>query len=182
MQTLKPQVECVGKASSDLSACVPRTLWPTIISRLVFGISWATAIERRQFGLRGVIVAEDRPTRSQLWRWLSELGILYSDRGDSVESIRALIRKRLMRVLNWKEAHYRLAQAYNRAGEKSEAQGELQLYKQLSKKGEEEAERERRRDSAVCVHAARPVSTVSPLWRQPRRHRASGPRAGCWCY
>jgi tetratricopeptide (TPR) repeat protein len=72
-----------------------------------------------------------------------KLGILYSDRGDSTKAL-AAYQKAAAASPELEEAHYRLAQAYNRAGEKSEAQGELQLYKQLSNKREEEAERERR--------------------------------------
>jgi tetratricopeptide (TPR) repeat protein len=72
-----------------------------------------------------------------------KLGILYSDRGDSTKAL-AAYQKAAAASPELEEAHYRLAQAYNRAGEKSEAQGELQLYKQLSKKKEEEAARERR--------------------------------------
>jgi tetratricopeptide (TPR) repeat protein len=72
-----------------------------------------------------------------------KLGILYSDRGDSTKAL-AAYQKAAAASPELEEAHYRLAQAYNRAGEKSEAQGELQLYKQLSKKKEEEAGRDRR--------------------------------------
>jgi hypothetical protein len=42
------------------------------------------------------------------------------------------------------EAHFRLAQAYNRAGEKLKAQAELQLYDQLSKMSAQQVEHERR--------------------------------------
>ncbi|HXR16146.1 MAG TPA: tetratricopeptide repeat protein [Terriglobales bacterium] len=72
-----------------------------------------------------------------------KLGILYSDRGDSTKALAAYQRAAAASP-DLEEAHYRLAQAYNRAGEESEAQGELQLYQQLSKKREEEAQRERR--------------------------------------
>lgn len=43
------------------------------------------------------------------------------------------------------EAHYRLAQAYLRTGEKAKAQKELRLHDEISKKTKEDAERERRR-------------------------------------
>jgi tetratricopeptide (TPR) repeat protein len=71
-----------------------------------------------------------------------QLGILYSDRGDFPKSISAY-QKAIAASPELEEAHYRLAQAYKRTGEKLKAQEELQLYKQIAKKKEEEAERER---------------------------------------
>jgi len=41
------------------------------------------------------------------------------------------------------EAHYRLAQAYRQTGEKLNAQKELEIYNQLSKKSAAEAKGER---------------------------------------
>src|SRR5208337_3758171 len=42
------------------------------------------------------------------------------------------------------ETHYRLAQAYQRTGDKTKAQEELELHRQLAKKTKEDAERKRR--------------------------------------
>jgi tetratricopeptide (TPR) repeat protein len=72
-----------------------------------------------------------------------ELGILYSDRGDSSQAI-AAYRDAIEANPGLEDAHYRLAQIYSRTKEKSKAQVELQLYKQLSKKAAEDAEHERR--------------------------------------
>jgi len=71
------------------------------------------------------------------------LGILYSDRGDSAKAI-AAYEEAAAASPDLEEAHYRLAQSYSRTGEKSKAQAELELYKQLSKKAAEEVERQRR--------------------------------------
>ena len=72
-----------------------------------------------------------------------QLGILYSERGDSSKAI-AAYQKAIEANPDLEQAHFRLAQAYSRTGEKSKAQAELQLYDQLSKKTAEQVERERR--------------------------------------
>jgi tetratricopeptide (TPR) repeat protein len=72
-----------------------------------------------------------------------QLGIFYSERGNSARAIAAYQKAGEVNP-GMEEAHYRLAQAYNRTGEKLKARAELQRYEQLSKKTEEEAEHERR--------------------------------------
>jgi tetratricopeptide (TPR) repeat protein len=72
-----------------------------------------------------------------------ELGILYSERGDSSRAI-ATYQKAIEANPELEAAHYRLAQAYSRIGERSKGQAELQLYKQLSRKTAEAVEGERR--------------------------------------
>lgn len=72
-----------------------------------------------------------------------QLGILYSERGNYSQAI-AGYQEAINVNPELEEPHYRLAQAYNRAGEKSKAQAELQLYEQLSKKRSDEVERQRR--------------------------------------
>jgi tetratricopeptide (TPR) repeat protein len=72
-----------------------------------------------------------------------QLGILYSDRQDFPKAISAY-QEAITADPQLAEAHYRLAQVYMRTGEKLKAQQELQLYDQISKKKEEEVERERR--------------------------------------
>jgi tetratricopeptide (TPR) repeat protein len=72
-----------------------------------------------------------------------QLGMLYSDHGDIAKAISAY-REATDASPAMEEPHYRLAQAYNRTGEKLKAQTELQLYNQLSKKTADEVERERR--------------------------------------
>lgn len=72
-----------------------------------------------------------------------QLGILYSDRGDSSEAL-AAYQKAVNADPELKEAHYRLARAYSREGEKSKAETEFQLYRKLSKKTAEDGERQRR--------------------------------------
>jgi tetratricopeptide (TPR) repeat protein len=72
-----------------------------------------------------------------------QLGILYSEQGDSAKAI-AAYQNATETNPGLEEAHYRLARAYSRAGEKSKSEAELRLYEQVSKKAAEEAEHERR--------------------------------------
>ena len=69
-------------------------------------------------------------------------GIIYADAGDSSKAISAFQRAAEASP-QMEEPHYRLAQAYRRAGDKVKAQQELNLYEQLSRKAAAEAERER---------------------------------------
>jgi tetratricopeptide (TPR) repeat protein len=81
-----------------------------------------------------------------------QLGILYAQRADfsraisayqkAIEVSPAEVGPQLDQTLE--EAHYRLAQAYLRIGEKAKAQEELELHRQLAKKTKEDAERKRR--------------------------------------
>lgn len=71
-----------------------------------------------------------------------QLGILSSDRKDFSRAI-SNYQKAIEANPRLEEAHYRLAQAYRRTGDKSKAQQELQLYEQLFKKTEEDSERQR---------------------------------------
>jgi len=72
-----------------------------------------------------------------------QLGILYSERADAPRAI-AAYQEAIKVNPELEEAHYRLAQAYSRTGEKSKAQAELRLYEQLSKKRSDEVEHQRR--------------------------------------
>lgn len=89
-----------------------------------------------------------------------QLGILYSDRGDSSKAISAY-QKAVNADPELKEAHYRLARAYSREGEKSKAKTEFQLYRQLSKKAEQDSERQRR-EIQQFVYTLRDGTTLSP--------------------
>jgi len=71
-----------------------------------------------------------------------QLGILYAARRDFPNAI-AVYQRASEVSPELEEAHYRLADAYRRVGEKTKAEHELQLYKELTKKKSEEAERER---------------------------------------
>ncbi len=81
-----------------------------------------------------------------------QLGILYGQRADFSRAISAY--QRAVEVSpeevgsqfdqTLEEAHYRLAQAYLRTGDKAKAQEELELHRQLAKKTKEDAERKRR--------------------------------------
>ena len=71
-----------------------------------------------------------------------QLGILHSDRGDFSRAI-AAYQKAIEVGPELEEAHYRLAQVYERSGEKLKAQEQLELYRQTSKKKEVDEERER---------------------------------------
>ncbi len=81
-----------------------------------------------------------------------QLGILYAQRADfpraisayekAIEVSPAEVGPQLDQTLE--ETHYRLAQAYQRTGDKTKAQEELELHRQLAKKTKEDAERKRR--------------------------------------
>ncbi len=88
-----------------------------------------------------------------------QLGILYSDRKDFSQAI-AAYQKAIEANPRFEEAHYRLSQAYRRAGEQSKAQQELQLYNQLSKQTAEEVERERH-EVQQFVYTLRSPATAS---------------------
>lgn len=72
-----------------------------------------------------------------------QLGTLYAEEKDFAKAISAY-RQAIAEEANLEQAHYRLAQAYRRLGEDSEAQVELQIYEKISKQKAEEAEREHR--------------------------------------
>lgn len=69
-------------------------------------------------------------------------GTVEFDSGNFAAAI-AAFRKAIDVNPDLEEAHYRLAQVYRRTGESSKAQTELAVYDRLSKKSEEEAQRER---------------------------------------
>ncbi len=81
-----------------------------------------------------------------------QLGILYAQRADFARAISAYqkaievspeeVGPQLDQTLE--EAHYRLAQAYQRTSDKTKAQEELELHRHLAKKTKEDAERKRR--------------------------------------
>jgi tetratricopeptide (TPR) repeat protein len=76
-----------------------------------------------------------------------QLGILYSQSEDFSQSISAYqkaIEVSTQPDETLEEAHYRLAQAYQRTGEKTKAQVELKLRTELDMKLKENRERERR--------------------------------------
>jgi len=89
-----------------------------------------------------------------------QVGILYSERADFPRAI-AAYQEAIKVNPELEEAHYRLAQAYSRTGEKSRAQAELQLYKQLSKKRSDEVERQRR-EIQQFVYTLRTAPAGSP--------------------
>jgi tetratricopeptide (TPR) repeat protein len=74
-----------------------------------------------------------------------QLGIFYADRDDFTRAIAAYREA----IANAQEndtltaAHYRLAQAYLRTGEKEKAQEELEVHRDLAKRADEQAVRER---------------------------------------
>jgi tetratricopeptide (TPR) repeat protein len=72
-----------------------------------------------------------------------QLGVLYSERGDFPRAVMSY-QEAIKVNPELEEAHYRLAQAYKRTGDKVRAEQELQLYNQISKKKDEAVERERR--------------------------------------
>jgi tetratricopeptide (TPR) repeat protein len=94
-----------------------------------------------------------------------QLGILYAAKRDFPKAI-VDYQKAGDVSPELEEAHYRLADAYRRIGQKTKAEYELQLYKELTKKKSEEAERERH-EIQQFVFALRDQSSAT----QPHQHQ-----------
>jgi tetratricopeptide (TPR) repeat protein len=90
-----------------------------------------------------------------------QLGVLYSQRGDSSKAVSAFL-EAIAANPGLVAAHYRLAQAYSQNGEKSKAQAELQIYDQLSKKTAEEADRQRREIRQFVYTLREPAPASQP--------------------
>ncbi len=90
-----------------------------------------------------------------------QLGVLYSQRGDSSKAVSAYLGA-ITANPGLVAAHYRLAQAYSRNGEKSKAQAELQIYNQLSKKTAEEADRQRHEIQQFVYTLREPATAAQP--------------------
>ncbi len=82
-----------------------------------------------------------------------QLGVLYSEREDFSRAISSY-QSAIQASPQLEEAHYRLAQAYKRTGEREKAEVELRAYNRISKSKDEEVERERR-ESRQFVYTLR---------------------------
>lgn len=89
-----------------------------------------------------------------------QLGILYSDRKDLTNAI-AAYQRAIAATPELEEAHYRLGQAYRKAGEVGKAQEELQLYERISKEKAATAERERH-EIQQFVYELKEAKTAAP--------------------
>ena len=87
------------------------------------------------------------------------LGVLYSERKDFSLAISSY-QSAIQASPQLEEAHYRLAQAYRRTGEKEKADEELRVYNRISKSKDEEVERERR-EGRQFVYTLRGVGAQS---------------------
>lgn len=90
-----------------------------------------------------------------------QLGILYFERKDFANAI-AAFQKATKATPQLEEAHYRLSQAFKRTGDKLKAEEELRLYNQISKKKDEEVERERRESRQFVYTLRSPASSPQP--------------------
>jgi tetratricopeptide (TPR) repeat protein len=88
-----------------------------------------------------------------------QLGVMYSERKEFARAISSY-QSAIQASPQLEEAHYRLAQAYKRTGEKDKAEEELRVYNQLSKSKDEEVERVRR-ESRQFVFTLRSPSAES---------------------
>jgi tetratricopeptide (TPR) repeat protein len=86
-----------------------------------------------------------------------ELGNVYSEQGDLPAALSAYEKAATVSP-ELPEAHYRLAQAYRRAGKGVEARKELNVFSELSKKNSEESER-RRHEVQQFVYTLRDKKT-----------------------
>lgn len=88
-----------------------------------------------------------------------QLGVLYAERKDFPGAV-SYYEKAVKASPQLEEAHYRLLQAYQRMGERSKAEQELEVYKAITRQKDEEAERERR-ESWQFVYTLRGPSSGS---------------------
>jgi tetratricopeptide (TPR) repeat protein len=86
-----------------------------------------------------------------------QLGVLYSGRKDFARAISSY-QDAIHASPQLEEAHYRLAQAYKRTGDKLKADEELRRYNQISKTKDEEVERERRESRQFVYTLRSPAS------------------------
>jgi tetratricopeptide (TPR) repeat protein len=104
----------------------------------------------------------------QLGEAYLQLGILRMDRGDLKGAIAALQKAVEYSPVSG-DAHYRLAQAYRRAGEPEKARREAELFQQVSEQKDQEAERERH-DIPQFVYTLRGQNPGSPAPSPPDSH------------
>lgn len=90
-----------------------------------------------------------------------QLGIIASEKGDLQKSI-TNYQKAVESDSNSVEAHYRLAQAYRRAGRRGEAEQELKIYQELSKQSDAQAERDRREIQQFVVTLRNSSAPAAP--------------------
>ena len=90
-----------------------------------------------------------------------QLGILYFERKDFANAVSSY-EKAIKAAPELEEAHYRLSQAYKRTGDKVKAEEELHLYNQISKKKDEEVERERRESRQFVYTLRSPAPSPQP--------------------
>ncbi|MFZ0970034.1 MAG: tetratricopeptide repeat protein [Candidatus Acidiferrales bacterium] len=98
-----------------------------------------------------------------------KLGILYSEKKDLPNAIRAYIRAIETTPLP-DEAHFRLAQIYRLTGDQQKARAEIDLFKRLSKQKEAEADRDRheiRQFVFILNHPADHPSASGPAPQSP---------------
>ncbi|MGH9550101.1 MAG: tetratricopeptide repeat protein, partial [Terriglobales bacterium] len=86
-----------------------------------------------------------------------QLGVLYSERRDFSRAVSSY-QQAIEVNPELEEAYYRLAQAYKRTGDRVKAEQELQAYNEISKKKDEEVERERRESRQIVYKLRGPGS------------------------
>ncbi len=89
-----------------------------------------------------------------------QLGIMYSEQQQFSKAIAAYL-KAVDADRTLAAAHYRLAQAYGRTGEKAKAEQELTIYEKLSKQQTDEAHRQRS-ELQQFVYTLRTQNTIAP--------------------
>jgi tetratricopeptide (TPR) repeat protein len=143
----------------------------------------AGAADKERSGRVEALLLKAEKLDSKLGAAYLQLGILYSERGDFRRAISAyektievsreeasppdvdqrvvdqqLVSSQVEETLA--EAHYRLAQAYLRIGDKAKAQEQFQLHAELSKKTKGDSERERREIQEFVISLRKKDSTA----------------------
>jgi tetratricopeptide (TPR) repeat protein len=126
---------------------------------------YAVALDKHEHGSENVAVIESELKKAiaidaQLGSAYLELGILYSQRKDYPEAVRALQKAIEITPLP-AEAHYRLGQVYRHMGEAEKAGKEIELFNVISEQKKNEAEGERHKIQQF-VYTLRNASPTSP--------------------
>jgi len=138
----RAQPEGVGQRLQRFARLNPQNAW----ANYYYGLS----LWKQRLGPQDAIVTRAEPLLNkaaeldpQLGLAYLQLGIIHWDRQEFSEAT-SFYKKAIAANPQLEEAHYRLAQAYKRAGDDSKAQQELHIYDQISKQKAEQIERERR--------------------------------------
>jgi tetratricopeptide (TPR) repeat protein len=132
---------------------------------------YAVALGKQEHGSENVAVIESELKKAieidaQLGSAYLELGILYSQRKDYPEAVRALQKAIEITPLP-AEAHYRLGQVYRHMREAEKAGKEIELFNEISEQKKSEAEGERHKIQQFVYTLRSPSPSSPPSTSEP---------------